>query len=358
MTHIVFLTRGHGYGHAATDVAVIRALRELRPDVTVEAASYGTGLEHYTRVGLPCADLRIDDVNDQGVAAVLRVTAFLRSRQSCDLVVAHEVFAAPQVCAMLDLRNVLLTHWFFSEIGLPERDELLRKAESLLMLDFPQAHVVPPGLAGRATFTGAVAKRFDLDRAAARRVLGIGETERVVVVTAGAVTPYNARHLEALESHALAATGSGWAKTFVLSGARRVSRPEIYYAAADVVVANATFTTLCTLVRNRVPTVAVLGPGNPVDALHAEFFASEGLLRLVDAAALSASGLRPALDSALEMRSGGSSGLVWAEPRDVVRLLLERLGERQPDVRGSEPGDQRGGDVEHGEQPGAAGEQA
>lgn len=346
MTHIVFLTRGHGYGHAAVDVPVIRALRQLRPAATIEAASYGTGLEHYARQGMLCADLGIDDVNDQGVQAMLRVTAFLRSRKSADLVVAHEVFSAPKVCAMLGLRNVLLTHWFFSEVGLPERDAVLRQAKSLLVLDFPQAHEVPSELAGSATFVGAVARRFDLDRAAARRVLGVGESERVVVVTAGAVTPYNARHLEALESHALAAC-EGWAKPFVLAGSRRVSRPEIYYAAADVVVANATFTTLCALVRNAVPTVAVIGEGNPVDRLHAEFFAREGLLRLLEGGELSSEVLRAALKSASKA-ARPSSTLPWAEPQDLARLLLERLGERQPDVSGPEPGDQRGGDVQHG----------
>jgi hypothetical protein len=339
MTHIVFLTRGHGYGHAAVDVPVIRALRELRPSVTVEAASYGTGLEHYARQGMPCADLRIDDVDDQGVEAALRVTAFLRTRKSADLVVAHEVFAAPRVCAMLGLRNVLLTHWFFSEVGLPERDDVLRAADPLLVLDFPQAHVVPQGLAGRVTFVGAVAKRFDLDRAAARRVLGVGTGERVVVVTAGAVTPYNARHLEALESHALAAC-AGWAKPFVLAGSRRVSRPEIYYAAADVVVANATFATLCALVRNAVPTVAVIGQGNPVDRLHAEFFAREGLLELVEAGSLPEGGLRPALEAAVAAGVRAGPSLPWASPRDLARLLLERLGECQSDVRRSETGDQ------------------
>ncbi|GAB3407603.1 hypothetical protein [Flindersiella endophytica] len=344
MTHIVFLTRGHGYGHAAVDVPVIRALRDLRPSVTVEAASYGTGLEHYARQGMPCADLRIDDVNDQGAEAALRVTAFLRSRKSADLVVAHEVFAAPAVCGMLGLRSVLLTHWFFSEVGLPERDEVLRAAKSLLVLDFPQAHVVPSGLAGQVTFVGAVAKRFDLDRAAARRVLGVGAAERVVVVTAGAVTPYNARQLETLESRAVAAC-AGWAKPFVLAGSRRVSRPEIYYAAADVVVANATFATLCTLVRNGVPTVAVVGEGNPVDRLHTEFFAREGLLRLVEGVELSEEALRSALSSAATAATAATavkprSSLPWAEPHDLARLLLQRLGECQPDVRRSESGDQ------------------
>lgn len=309
MTRIVYLTRGHGYGHAATDVAVIRALTELRPDVTVEAASYGTGLEYYAQQGMPCTDLRIDDVNDQGVAAALRVTAFLRSRGPADLVVAHEVFAAPRVCAILGLRNVLLTHWFFAEIGLPEHDEWLRTAESLLVLDFEQAHVVPPELAGRVTFTGAVARRFPLDRAAARRELRIAEAERVAVITTGAVTSYNAAHLEALVRKGVAAW-QHYGRVFVLSGVRPENQraewvgqtpvPELYYAAADIVLANATFTTLSMLERNGVPTIAMLGEGNPVDRLHAEFFA----------------------------KRDRAADLPWAEPSDIARLLLERCQTR------------------------------
>jgi hypothetical protein len=332
VTRIVYLTRGHGYGHAATDVAVIRALAELRPDVEVEAASYGTGLEYYVQQGMPCADLRIDDVNDQGVDAALRVTAFLRSRATADLVVAHEVFAAPRVCAMLRCRNVLLTHWFFSEIGLPERDEWLRAAESLLVLDFEQAHVVPPELAGRVTFTGAVAKRFEVDRVAARRALGIADAERMAVITTGALTPYNAAHLKALVSKGVAAWRH-FGRVFVLSHAEWIGQtptPELYYAAADVVLANATFTTLSTLRRNAVPTIAVIGEGNPVDRLHAEFFAKQR----------------------------GDADLRWAEPRDVARRLLEHLGERQSDVCRAQPGDQRGGDVEQGEHASAGSQQA
>ncbi|HEY6738573.1 MAG TPA: hypothetical protein VI076_06950, partial [Actinopolymorphaceae bacterium] len=294
---LLYLSRGHGYGHAATDLEIIDALRRRGAEVVI--ASYGTGAEYYRERDVACTDLRIDDVNDQGVDAALRILAFLRRHADADLVLAHEVFAAPRMCVELGLRNVLMTHWFFSELGAPERDRLLAVADELVFVDFEAAHRVPAGFA-HTVFAGAVARRFDGDRRAGREALDFPDDRELVVLTTGAVTPYNEEHLRAVVDTVVRA----WRRyrsrdgaLVILSDVRpdvddpsvrsvgRVRDPAPYYQAADVVVANATFSTICTLARNDVPTVVVTGGRNPVDRLHADFFASTGHVRAVEVGA-------------------------------------------------------------------------
>ena len=335
---IVYLSRGHGYGHAATDREITEALCQLRPGITIELASYGTGLKYYSDRGIPCADLRIDDIDDQGLQAALRVMAFLHPRRDADLVVAHEIFTAPQMCATLDLPNVLLTHWFFAEVGAPQRDALLAKPDALVLLDFEAAHQVPPQLAGRAQFTGAVARSLPIGRDQARYELGIADTDFVAVLVTGAVTPINADHVSKVVARGLGAwraRGGTSGRLLVLSEVAppptdpsvtwvgRINDPSPYYRAADVVVAGATFSTLCVLARNGIPTVAVTGGQNPVDQLHARFFASEGLVRTVDVSAS-----EPEFWDAVQATAAASpdgARLPWATPEDVARRLLHVL---------------------------------
>nr|MDT0663182.1 hypothetical protein [Micromonospora sp. DSM 115978] len=335
MPHVVYLSRGHGYGHAARDRAIAAALRALRPDLVVEVASYGTGLEFYRAHADPCVDLRIDDDDDQGSSATISVATFLATRRHADLVVANEMFTAPSVCDALGLRSVLLTHWFFTELGAPAMDAAMAHAGSVILLDFEQAHRVPARLRRRVTFTGAVAEPFRTDRVEARRALRIDATEYLVVLATGAIYPDKAAHLRAVVAKGLRAwrtrpTGGG--RLVVLSGlpptvddpsVRWVpwtDRPDLYYRAADVVLTTGTFGTICALARNEVPTVAVVGGQNPVDRLHAEFFAAQGFLTAVDASVSDAT-LGRAVAAARP--DGDRAALRWAAPADVARRLAD-----------------------------------
>jgi hypothetical protein len=335
MPKIVYLSRGHGYGHAARDRAIVAALRGLRPDAVVEVASYGTGLEFYRSHAMACADLRIDDDDDQGPAAAFAVAAFLSARRRADLVVANEVFTAPGVYTALGLRGVLLTHWFFAEVGVPAMDAPLAKAEKIMLIDFEMAHRVPQQLRDRVTFTGAVAPRFLIDRHSARRELGIDATEYVAVLSTGATYQTKVDHMRAVLAKGLAAwrvRRPGKGRLFVLSNlppavddscvewVSWTDRPELYYRAADVVITNGTFGTMSALTRNRIPTIAVVGGQNPVDRLHAEFLAGEGLLTAVEVSIPDEELGRLIADVPPVRRD---ADLPWAEPVDVARRLSD-----------------------------------
>lgn len=339
MAHIVYLSRGHGYGHAARDRAIVAALRARRPDSTVEIASYGTGLTFYRSHTDPCADLRIDDADDQGALAALAVTAFLRTRRHVHLVVTNEMFTTPAVCQALGLRSVLLTHWFFTELGVPAMDVALGQADAVILLDFERAHHAPPQLRHRVAFTGAVAEPFRANRPAARRRLGISPGDHVTVLATGAAYPDKMAHMRVVLEKGLDAwrtrPAGGGGHLFVLSSipptvddpsvhwVSWTDRPDLYYRAADVVLTNGTFGTMCALARNAVPTVAMVGGPNPVDRLHAEFFAAQGLLTLVDA------DISP-IDLARTVAGARSDGdrtvLPWAAPADVARRLSDLVG--------------------------------
>lgn len=326
LVRICYLSRGHGYGHAATDLEIVGALRSLVPDLSLELASYGTGLSFFASRGVPCVDLGIDDVEDQSLDAALRVMAFLRRQESVDLVVGHEMFSMPRMASMLGLRNVLLTHWFFSEIGEPARDVLLEQADRVVLLDFPAAHVPPASV--RAEFAGALAPSYAVSRSDARLALGIPAGAFVVVVATGAVTSVNDAHLRSVVSLGVAAARIGGADPLiVMSGIEPAPRiawvpwtdsPELYHRAADMVIANATFATLSALARNGVPTVAITGGRNPVDRLHADFFASAGLLATVEVGAAA----EEVWSAAEKAASLAPARLPWASPEDVARLLL------------------------------------
>jgi hypothetical protein len=90
MAGIVLLARGHGYGHAARDLQIIRGLRQLRPNAEVVLASSASGVEYFRFQGIPCHDLGIEDRRDLGEQAVRRVWGFLQTLRDPDLVIADE----------------------------------------------------------------------------------------------------------------------------------------------------------------------------------------------------------------------------------------------------------------------------
>jgi erythromycin esterase len=269
----------------------------------ITVASYGTGLDYYAARSVPCVDLGIADINDQGRHAAWRTSRFLASIDRPDLVVANEVFSSPAACRALRHKNLLFTHWFFSEIGSPESDRVYEDADGVVLLDFPEAHAIPAEIDVPVYFAGPAAPSFEINRQRARKQLGVPQSSRVVVMTFGSMHPDKftditamlAKFLPAWDVEAgeddrllvLAPPGGPWehASTIQRKTVQWVgvtARPEVYYRAADLVIAHATFTTLSELARNGAPTVGVIGSQNPVDRLHAERFSSLGLIKTME----------------------------------------------------------------------------
>lgn len=348
MTRIAFLSRGHGFGHAAKDLRLVEAMRDMRPGLEIIIASSGTGLQYYQSRSVPCIDLDIPDENDQSYDVAKRLLHFLAQVGKLDLVVADEVFSAPTVCKVLRVSNLLLTHWFFSEIDIPHIDQLLRHADGIVLLDFAEAHQVPAQLTVPVHFTGPLTTKFAMSRDQARRQLGLTPESVAAVLTFGSIRPDKILDIRAMLQTAFAA----WLgnprdvdRLFVLAepidelGVKEITQgesvhwvgitktPETFYAAADLVLAYATFTTLCDLARNGIPTIGIIGSLNPVDRLHAEYLGSVGLIQTADLSIEPEELLllgRHARQRRTFSQSIGAS-MKWGDPRSIAALILSYL---------------------------------
>lgn len=345
MTSIHFLTRGHGFGHAAKDLSIITALKRRNESIETVIASYGKGVLFYSSRNVYVHDLAIVDDEDESPEAACRLFWYLNSLSDVDLMVVDEIRLALPITRMLNIRTVYLTHWFYSEIGLPQLDDALAYTTRVLLLDCPDAHTVPPKLAPIVSFTGALAEPFAVTKSAARHRLDLTTRDRVLVVSTGAVYASKeecARHLLNVILMALTTDVMGFDRIYILTDMEDAignapleirqrmrciaftSEPHIYFAAADLVIAFATFTTMCELAFNRIRTVAVLCSTNPVDRIHAEYLSSVGLVTCIQQKDLCVGRLQMEVHSLMDSEPYESpqSGTIWASSSDIAAELL------------------------------------
>jgi hypothetical protein len=273
MPGIVFLARGHGYGHAARDLRIMRGLHRLCPDRAITLASSGSGLEYFQSHDVACHDLDIADRHDLSEAAVRKIWGFLQKLHEPDLVIADEVVWALPFChRYFDCPRVLLTDWLFADHGMPQHDQFLDAASEILVLDYAEVHPGPYSTRAPISFTGPVISEFSGDRSTAREQLGLEAGARMAVVSAGGVaTRPDARSIfrhtaEAWSKYASAADilfvlGVGYDLPGMPGNIRLVPHtrsPEVYYQAADAVVTDATGFTCFEVAANGIPVVAML----------------------------------------------------------------------------------------------------
>jgi hypothetical protein len=343
MAGIVLLARGHGYGHAARDLQIIRGLRQLRPNAEVVLASSASGVEYFRFQGIPCHDLGIEDRRDLGEQAVRRVWGFLQTLRDPDLVIADEVVWALPFCRrFFGCPRVLLTDWLYADHGMPQHDPFLNSASEILVLDFAEAHPGPYDTQAPITFTGPVVSKFPSDRYTARKQLGVGTHSRMAVVSAGGVADRpDARRIfthtaEAWSAYAdpadvLFVLGVGYKLPGMPGNIRLVTHtpsPEVYYQAADAVVTDSTGLTCCEVVANGIPAVAMITS----DALRFArlYRARASLLESVRGAVTAPlhgtiDVLWEALTDAMGLPHGSSfpaAPLSWATGLDVAARLL------------------------------------
>jgi hypothetical protein len=276
VTRIAFITRGRGFGHAARDLRIIEAMRRRRPDVEIDIASCGTGLEYYRLHGVPCQDMGIPDAADRGEAANWKIWRHLHHMRRPDLLVVDELAGAlPFGRHVMEVETVYLTDYFPSDAGPAEFDRVLNLARGVFFVDFAAAHTAPVGITAPVQFTGPVIGRFGLDRGAAREAIGVGADRRLVVASLGGKTDMPLRRR--LITRLLAGWNAGRAGGDLLillaepgpedpvndetvRWLGRTADPEAYYAAADAVVVDAMGFTACEVVGNGVPVVALTDP--------------------------------------------------------------------------------------------------
>lgn len=344
MPRIAYLSRGNGYGHAAKDHLIIRSLRKLS-DADIVVASSGAGMDYYRMHGWEVTDLQVPDELDHCRASAGSILAFLHGRQPLDLVVADELFYTPEIAAMLNVPCIILTHWFFEEVGSPSLDTMLNPAASIVILDFAAAHCRSSQLEASLPvhYTGALAEPFCMDRLSARSSLSIGADELITVVTVGAIIARKRCLVRKVLCGAIDAwrhAGAEAGRLVILADRSDhlptgfddravewvgVSRePETYLAAADQVITCATFTTMSTLVRNAVPTVAIVGHENPVDTLHASFFDEKNLLVAIgeDFDPLDLWDGLSRMRHVRQTLATSSELLSWGSPDDVAAIIL------------------------------------
>jgi hypothetical protein len=331
---IVFLARGHGFGHAARDLRLVEAIRRARPDVELVLASSGSGLEYFRRRSVSCVDLGIDDEHDMSEAAGQAVWDFLTTVDAPDLVLADEVVWALPICRqVLGVPCVLVTDWFYAEIGQPGHDHVLNQATEIVVVDFPQAHPNIADITAPVLFTGPLVDSFEPDRAALRRELGVADDAFAAVVTLGGMPDRpEARAIADLAVQSWAARAGAQDRLFVLADQRATdggpaswtgvtSVPERYFRAADAVVVEAAGFTVCELARNRIPTVAVMVPLLSAAArLRVKMLESAGLLVTVPADATP-----DQMWTAMRAVPSTTSTVEWADADAVAAHCLRHI---------------------------------
>lgn len=186
---ILYLVRGHGFGHAARDLRIIEALKALAPQVEIEIASSGTGMQYFRSRSVDCADLEIPDDEDQSASAGWRVWRYLHWAAAPDLVISDEImFAIPYCRNVLDVPCVLLTDWVYRDIGKPQLDRLLDGAAEVVVVDFPESHPTAIGTSAPITHIGPVVDRFPLNPADGERGNGKSKRGLTAVASFGGMT--------------------------------------------------------------------------------------------------------------------------------------------------------------------------
>jgi predicted glycosyltransferase len=341
MPKVVFITRGHGFGHAARDLLIVDAMRRAIPGLELVLAASGTGAEYYRRRGVPIIELDIPDSRDTGEAAGKAVLQFLASVGGIDLVVVDEVMWALPICRkLLNVPCVLITDWFYSEIGLPDLDRTMNQASAIIVTDFAEAHTGVRDITVPLHFPGPLVKPFDLARSAARQELGVPESAYTGVVTLGGMPDRpDARVIADLVIRAWQIDAAPTDRLVLLAGPPADAAtpdgvdwvgvsdtPERHFRAADVVLADAAGFTVCELTRHGVPTVAIKSKALSAGVLaRLQVLESAGLVHTVDAdtspEALSA--LVRGLRAAGPAPSGAELG--WADADEVAALVLAHL---------------------------------
>lgn len=349
MPRIAFLSRGHGFGHAARDLQIIEAIRTVSDTVEVVVGSSGTGLKYYTDRSIPCLDLGICDDQDQTLDAARRVLRFMSKIAPVDLVVADEVFSAPTICRGIRVKTLLLTDFFWSEVGNPQLDNRYGDAAGVVLLDAAVTHELPTGLGVPIHITGPLAKKYLTDREDARRMLGVARDALVFTLTFGSPHPGKlpfARHIIGTVLSAWRENADEIDRLFVLAermpdldiaGGRHVDDsvrwigvtivPEVFYRAADLVVALPGMATLYEIVRNGISLVCFdVELESPDMRRRIKYLES---MKCIKRAPLH---IRPeqlwhigerAIQETKDRETCPFDD--WAEPEDVARLILSYL---------------------------------
>lgn len=160
MRDIIFFSRGRGHGHAVTDVEIVESIREVDAGFGCTMASYGTGWQTFSALGVEALDLNLSDEN-LFVPTLVAACSLIRELRP-SIIIAHEEFAAVAAAAACGVPCIFLSSWFPPVNSLLA--ETLHYPRALVLLEDGGLFPVPPGLAERVRVAGPVVRRMGYSR--------------------------------------------------------------------------------------------------------------------------------------------------------------------------------------------------
>jgi UDP-N-acetylglucosamine:LPS N-acetylglucosamine transferase len=183
--NVMFISRGHGRGHAVPDMAIAASLKELCPDLRLQFVSYAAGAEAYRACGYEVTDLQQPD-KPPLLDMIISLTRLLANEKP-DIIVAHEEYSALTAAKAFGIPSVFITDYFvdpssISMWALRYTDEIIFTAERGLYTE-------PPFLKDKIHYVGRAVRPFKYartDQTRARQELGISQDALVVLCQPGA----------------------------------------------------------------------------------------------------------------------------------------------------------------------------
>lgn len=282
---VLFFSRGRGRGHAIPDLAVLRDLRTLCPDVRVQFVSYAVGADVFRAAGEPVIDLGLPEMNPLLETVIRAVQVMRRTSSAC--VVSHEEPAALAAARICGRPALFMSHWY--PLPPDPTAQALQYADRVLFMEHEGLFPEPPEIAGRIDYVGPVLRHLDVrraDRELIRAELGVGGDDVLLLMLAGSpdesVTPTIELVLHAFESLSTDRKQLIWVSSKNQQQLRNKIRHrpgvriidtdwqlERLMVACDVAITKGTYNIGRELSALGVPTVVLSHGYNPIDDLFA-----------------------------------------------------------------------------------------
>ncbi|WP_020576522.1 hypothetical protein [Actinopolymorpha alba] len=341
---IIYLCRGHGYGHASRARLILPALQALAGGPhRVELASAGAGVDYLRMYGITCVDLGIADTEDHSVRAGERIFDYLRGGDKPAVVFSDDLFFVPRMCAGLGIPCVLMMCSFYLTQGKPQVGVFLGSADHIVLPDWPEVEPIPSRLSHKVTAIGPIVPDITVDRQSARAALGIPESAFVatlalgrmysvksgilrqaasVVVQAWSRAPAGSRLLLLFDEREAEQTLGAVPQGPGISLVGRSNQASTYYRASDVVFSVGGSTTN-ELVKNAIPTVAVCAKQSD-ERRRVEFLSHHAAVTVADGDE-AAEELWALVHAAIERGTNPAQDLRWGSPAEIAGFLAPYL---------------------------------
>lgn len=365
--HVLFFSRGRGFGHASPDLAIGRALRRTAAgNLRISYASYSSGGYLLSRTNEEFYDMGLPLDDNPYTETLIACFNCLQEMQP-DIVLVHEEFAAIVAAAALRRPSIFISDWMPSPGGLAAAS--LAHADMIVVFEHPGVFNTRYRLKSNPLYLGRFCRstRFSRkDRDAIRAKFEVPFDAVLVVACPGSglsedQSPLVPLLLPAFEELSVIQKRLLWITKRDFEYVERIASSfadvrvtqyvddlQEILAASDVVVTRGSHVTLVEAAAMGVPTIAISHAVNPMDDMLGARIKSNLVLnaRSLDASTLSsymctairnsasitpletideynvARVLQPIMHSLLEQKSSYDSGKESAHGRSAKTLLV------------------------------------